>query len=105
MVTQLLRDYELVIVLSPERDEQQIEDSVQRVIDFVSAAGGAVTEEEYWGLRRLAYPINRFLEGSYVLLHFSLEAQQVLELDQMLLASEHVLRYLITKPDKSEKKA
>ena len=105
MVAQLLRDYELVIVLSPERDEQQVEDAVQRVIDFVSAAGGTVTEQEYWGLRRLAYPINQFLEGSYVLLHFSLEAHQVLELDQMLMSSEHVLRHLITKPDKYEKKA
>ena len=88
MVAQRMRDYELVMVLSPERDEQQVEDAAQRVADFVTGAGGTVSEEEYWGLRRLAYPIN-----------------EVLELDRMLKASEHVLRHLITKPDKSEKKA
>ena len=105
MVAQRMRDYELVMVLSPERDEQQVEDAAQRVADFVTGAGGTVSEEEYWGLRRLAYPINRFEEGSYVLTQFALAANEVLELDRMLKASEHVLRHLITKPDKSEKKA
>ena len=104
MVAPQVRDYELVMVLSPERDEQQVEDAAQRVADFISGAGGTVSQEEYWGLRRLAYPIKRFQEGSYVLTQFSLDAQQVLELDRTLKASEHVLRHLITKPDKSEKK-
>ena len=105
MVAQRMRDYELVMVLSPERDEQQVDDAVQRVANFVSGAGGTVSEEQNWGVRRLAYPINKFQEGTYVLTQFSLEANEVIELDRMLKASEHVLRHLITKPDKSEKKA
>ena len=105
MVAQRMRDYELVMVLSPEGDEQQVEAAVQRVADFVSGAGGTVSEQQNWGVRRLAYPINRFQEGTYVLTQFALDANEVLELDRMLKASEDVLRHLITKPDKSEKRA
>ena len=104
MVAQRLRDYELVMVLSPEGDEEQVEATMQRVSDFVAGAGGSVSEQQNWGVRRLAYPIKRFQEGTYVLTQFSMDAGDVLELDRIMKASEDVLRHLITKPDKSEKK-
>ena len=105
MVAQRMRDYELVMVLSPEGDEQAVEAAVQRAADFVTGAGGSVSDQENWGVRRLAYPINRFQEGTYVLTRFELDASDVEELDRILKASEDVLRHLITQPDKTELQA
>ena len=71
----------------------------------IAETGGEVSDHEIWGLRRLAYPINRFQEGHYVLAHFSLDAAHLRELERTLAASEDMLRHLITKVDKRSKPA
>ena len=105
MVAQRLRDYELVMVLSPEADEDEVAATVDRVSKLISERGGTVSDLETWGVRRLAYPIRRFQEGHYLLTRFALDASDVLELDRSLNGSEDVLRYLVTRVDKSDHKA
>ena len=97
MVAQRLRDYEIVFILTPEANEDEVEAAIERISTFVSDRGGSFGEHEVWGLRRLAYPINKFMEGIYVLAHFSLDASDVLELERSLTTSEDVIRHLVTK--------
>ena len=97
MVAQRLRDYEIVFILTPEANEGEVEAAIERISTFVSDRGGSFGEHEIWGLRRLAYPINKFMEGVYVLAHFSLDASDVLELERILTTSEDVIRHLVTK--------
>ena len=97
MVAQRLRDYEIVFILTPEANEGEVEAAIERISAFVSDRGGSFGEHEVWGLRRLAYPINKFMEGIYVLAHFSLDASDVLELERSLTTSEDVIRHLVTK--------
>ena len=97
MVAQRLRDYEIVFILTPEANEGEVEAAIERISTFVSDRGGSFGEHEIWGLRRLAYPINKFMEGIYVLAHFSLDASDVLELERILTTSEDVIRHLVTK--------
>ena len=97
MVAQRLRDYEIVFILTPEANEGEVEAAIERISTFVSDRGGSFGEHEVWGLRRLAYPINKFMEGIYVLAHFSLDASDVLELERSLTTSEDVIRHLVTK--------
>ena len=104
MVISRVRDYELVMVLTPEASEDQATAIVERVANFIAENGGSVSEQQNWGVRRLAYPIRRFQEGNYVLTRFAMEAGDVLELDRTLKASEDVLRHLLTKVDKKAKK-
>ena len=94
---QRVRDYELVMVLSPEADEDEISAALERVSNFITERDGSVSEQENWGVRRLAYPIKRFHEGGYVLMRFTLDANDVLELDRSLTAAEDVLRHLLTR--------
>ena len=105
MVSQRLKDYELVAVLSPESTDEEAEATMERIAAFISERGGAVSERESWGVRRLAYPIQRFQEGNYVLTRFSLNGQDVVELDRNLNASQDVLTHLVTKPSKPVKPA
>ena len=85
------------MVLSPEFNEDELTASVERVSQFITDHGGAVEEQDVWGLRRLAYPIKRFLEGNYVLTHFSLDAAGIGDLDRSLKTTEDVLRHLLTR--------
>lgn len=97
MVAQRLRDYEIVFILTPEANEGEVNAAVERVSAFITARGGTVSEHEVWGLRRLAYPINKFMEGIYVLAKFTLDANDVLALDRSLNTSEDVIRHLVTR--------
>ena len=97
MVAERLRDYEIIFILTPEANEGEVEAAIQRISAFVTDKGGSFDEHEIWGLRRLSYPINKFMEGIYVLASFSLDASDVLELDRSLTTSEDVIRHLVTK--------
>ncbi len=66
---------------------------------LISGGGGAVAEHESWGLKRLAYAIDDFNEGNYVLTKFSLDASGVAELNRALTASEDIVRFLVTRQE------
>ena len=97
MVSNQSQEYELVMILSPEANEEELTATVERVSNFITERGGTAEEPDTWGLRRLAYPIEEFMEGNYVLTRFSLEASNVVELERNLGASDDVLRHLVTK--------
>ena len=97
MVAQRLRDYEIVLIVTPQASEDEVTAIVERISGFISDRGGTVEDHEVWGLRRLAYAIHKFMEGIYVLAHFSLDAKDVIELNRNLSTSEDILRFLITK--------
>jgi len=99
-----LYDYELLMVVSPEADEDRVTGLVDRVASYVTEGGGSISNQENWGVRRLAYPIQRFQEGNYMLTQFVLDPKLVLELDRTLVASEDVLRHLVTRIEKPEPK-
>ena len=103
MVSERVRDYEIVMVLTPEASEDEATAIVDRVSNFISQRGGSISAQDNWGVRRLAYPIRGFLEGNYVVARFVLDAKDVLELDRTINASEDILRHLVTKLDKSVK--
>ncbi|MFC1862225.1 30S ribosomal protein S6, partial [Chloroflexota bacterium] len=87
-----LRDYELVVVISPQVDEERFKATVDNMSQFVVGKGGVVSEVEQWGKRRLAYPIRHFGEGSYVLARFKMKPAFGKELETSLRISEDVLR-------------
>ena len=91
------------MIISPEANEAEIDAAGARVAGFIADHGGLVYEQSNWGLRRLAYPIQKFQEGNYVLTRFALEPGDIIELDSSLKASDDVMRYLTMKLDKSVK--
>ncbi|MFC1977659.1 30S ribosomal protein S6 [Chloroflexota bacterium] len=94
-----LRDYELVLVISPEVVEEEFEATIDTLSRFITERGGTISDIERWGKRRLAYPIMRFVEGSYVLARFKLGPAFGKELETDLRISEKVLRHLLIRLD------
>lgn len=92
-----LRDYELVVIINPEVAEEKFDATIDSVSQFVTEKGGTISNVERWGKKRLAYPIEHFMEGSYVLTHFSLKPALSKELEVNLKISEEVLRHLLVR--------
>ena len=102
MTSQRTRDYELVMILSPEATESEAAQTVKRISDIISEGGGSISHQENWGIRRLAYPIQRFIEGNYFITRCQMEAQAASELDETLNAAQDVMRHLVFRLEKSE---
>ncbi|HUV55687.1 MAG TPA: 30S ribosomal protein S6 [Dehalococcoidales bacterium] len=90
-----MRDYELVVIISPEIVDEALDALIDNISQFVTGKGGTISDIERWGKRKLAYPISRFMEGSYVLLRFKLKPALGRELKTNLQISEEVLRHLL----------
>lgn len=92
-----LRDYELIVVLSPEIGDDAIEGTIERMQQSITSRGGEIVETKHWGRRRLAYPIRRHMEGNYVENQVRLDPDQISALEASFRISEDVLRHLIVK--------
>jgi small subunit ribosomal protein S6 len=92
-----LRDYELIVIVSPDVPEEELPTHLDKISEFITNKGGSVTEVDRWGKRKLAYPINHFREGNYVLTRFKLEPGTTAELEANLRISEKILRHLLVR--------
>ena len=95
-----MRHYELVVVLSPMLNQDQLSETWDKIKGFITTREAEISHEEQWGTRRLAYPIrkgqHRFLEGSYHLTRFATEKAFNIELENFLKVDDEVLRSLVT---------
>jgi small subunit ribosomal protein S6 len=90
-----MRDYELVAIISPELDEEGVSEIVDKVSRSIDSRGGVVEGVDKWGIRKLAYPVKKFMEANYVLARFKLMPKSVKELEAEIGALGGVLRYLV----------
>ena len=90
-----LRDYEMVLIISPEVVDEKFEGIIDNISRFITEMGGTISEVERWGKRKLAYSIKRFMEGNYVLTRFKLRPTLGKELEANLQISDEILRHLL----------
>jgi small subunit ribosomal protein S6 len=91
-----MRRYELMLLLSPDLEDDKLQAAVEKVTRAIVNGGGSLSKVSPWGKRRLAYDIDRHREASYFLIHFDIEPAQVREIERGLLISEEILRHLVT---------
>ncbi len=92
-----MREYELVVILTPQLAEEEMPAAIERLSQSVTNRGGEVVEVNPWGRRKLAYPIQRHIEGNYVLTKIKLDPARTVELESGLKMSEEVLRHLLVR--------
>ena len=94
-----MRHYELVTILSPMLSQDQANEAWGQISNFITNRNGDIFQEQPWGTRRLAYPIQQgqhhFLEGNYRLIRFSTETPFNQALENFLKFDERVLRSLV----------
>jgi small subunit ribosomal protein S6 len=101
----VLRDYEILFIVRPDLDDDQLSEAVQTVDSLIANLGGKTRKTDVWGRRKLAFEVKHLREGQYVLTDFELDPLRVPEMESTLKISETVFRYLIVrKPEKVLKK-
>jgi small subunit ribosomal protein S6 len=91
-----MRNYELAFVVDPEVEDSSLPEIEEKVKGWVEASGGAISNVDRWGKRRLAYPIQKKNEGYYFILQLVLPPQAGVEIEREMRLNEQILRYLIT---------
>ncbi len=87
--------YELMLILSPELRESEVKKKLKELVEMVEKAGGRVTEEDFWGRRKLAYPIKKNKEGIYTIYNLELPASLIDELKEHLRIEKDILRSML----------
>jgi len=90
-----LRDYELVLIIKPDVAEEALEATLDNLGKYITETGGTVSNIDRWGKKKLAYPINHFLEGQYVLTQFKMNPASGKQMEANIRISEDILRHLL----------
>ena len=96
----MLNHYEAVFILTPVLSDNQMKEAVDKFKAVISDNGGTITNEENWGMRKLAYPIQKKSTGFYALLQFDVEPTVIATLETQFRRDEKVLRFLTFRLDK-----
>jgi small subunit ribosomal protein S6 len=94
-----LRHYEVMVILDAELEERTVAPSLDTFLNVIRTAGGTVEKVDVWGRRRLAYEIDKKVEGIYAVIDLHSEPEAVVELDRQLNLNESVLRTKVIRPD------
>ena len=94
-----MKNYEILFVIDPVLEDEKKEAAVDRVKEIITAEGGEVGDVNVWGLRKLAYPIQKKSEGFYAVAQFKAEPTLPQELDRRLKISDDYMRHIIVCKD------
>ena len=94
-----MRDYELVIIITPEFEEAATAELVDKVKSWITDIGGSIESFEEWGRQKFAYMIGNHKEGQYFLFNLKLEPTAVATLERNFRLQESILRFLIINRD------
>ena len=89
-----MTNYEVMFIIDPTLEDEAKEATVETVKGIIEA-DGAVDKVDVWGMRKLAYPIQKKNEGYYVVVEFDASADLPKELDRRLKISDDVMRHII----------
>lgn len=92
-----MNEYELVSIIHPRLNADETTAAIATVEGQIVSNSGELLSTDVWGRRRLAYPINHLLEGTYVLMTFRLAPDKAPVLEALLRISEQVLRHLLVR--------
>lgn len=92
-----MRPYEMLVLMSAEIEDPK--DEIEKVEEVVRSLGGEVAKTDFWGKRRLAYPIDKKTEGIYALCNFSLDPEHLVELNRILGLRPNIYRQMTVRLD------
>ncbi len=95
-----MNSYETVFILTPVLSDEQMKEAVGKFKGFLQENGAEIVNEEQWGLRKLAYPIQKKSTGFYCLLEFKADPSLIKKLDVAFRRDEKVIRFLTFRLDK-----
>ncbi|HEV3330329.1 MAG TPA: 30S ribosomal protein S6 [Bryobacteraceae bacterium] len=99
-----MRIYEELFIAKPDAPDEEVDQFVEQLRTQLTTAGATVDKIDKWGKRRLAYKVDKYREGAYVLLQFSAGPEAVKELERRLRVSDIVIKFLTVRIDETLKR-
>ncbi|MDY0253004.1 MAG: 30S ribosomal protein S6 [Tenuifilaceae bacterium] len=96
----MLNQYETVFIATPVLSEAQMKEAVDKFKGVITSNGGEIVHEENWGLKKLAYPIQKKSTGFYYLIEFKAPGDLIDKLEVQYRRDERVIRFLTFRMDK-----
>ncbi|HOT13704.1 MAG TPA: 30S ribosomal protein S6 [Bacteroidales bacterium] len=96
----MLKQYETVFIVTPVLSEPQMKEAVNKFKSFLTEHGAEIVHSEDWGLKKLAYPIQKKSTGFYNLIEFKAEPALIAKLETEFRRDERVIRFLTFAMDK-----
>ena len=95
-----MNKYETVFIMTPVLSDQQMKETVEKFKGILTAQGAEIVNEESWGLKKMAYPIQKKSTGFYELIEFNATPETVAKLETGYRRAERIIRFITVKLDK-----
>ena len=96
----MLKQYETVFIATPVLSEAQMKEAVAKYTNYLKERGAEIVYEVDWGLKQLAYPIQKKTTGFYYLIEFKAEPSHIARLETQYRRDERIMRFLTIAMDK-----
>src|SRR5689334_3800462 len=98
------RIYEELFIVKPDAADEEVDQYVEQLRTQLTTAGATVDKVDKWGKRRLAYKVDKYREGNYVLFQFTASPELVYEFERRLRVADQVLKFLTVRIDENLKR-
>ena len=98
------RTYEIMFIVRPDVEEADLDKLIETISGYVTGGGGEIKSTEKMGRRRLAYTVQKFNDGFYILLNIAAEGSLISEIERRLRVSEQVIKFITVRMDEEEKR-
>jgi small subunit ribosomal protein S6 len=99
-----MRIYEELFIIKPDAPDEEVDAFVEQLRTQLTTAGATVDKVDKWGKRRLAYKVDKYREGTYVLFQFTAGPEMVHEFERRLRVSDQVLKFITVRIDETLKR-
>ena len=99
-----MRVYEELFIVKPDAPEEEVDAYIGQIKDLITNGKGTVDKTDKWGTRKLAYRVQKYKEGIYVLLQFSSSPELVKEVERRMRVTDMVIKFITVRIDEKTKK-
>jgi small subunit ribosomal protein S6 len=99
-----MRVYEELFIVKPDAPEEEVDAYIGQIKDLITNGKGTVDKADKWGTRKLAYRVQKYNEGIYVLLQFSSSPELVKEIERRMRVTDLVIKFITVRIDEKTKK-
>jgi small subunit ribosomal protein S6 len=99
-----MRIYESLFIVKPDVPDEEVDQRLEALKSYLTGMGATIDKMDKWGKRRLAYKVDKYREGAYVLIQFQGAAEAVKEFERRLRVSDIVIKFLTVRIDETLKR-
>ncbi len=99
-----MRVYEELFIIKPDAPEEEVDGFVEQIKTVITTGKGTVDKADKWGVRKLAYKVQKYGEGNYILIQFTSSPELVREVERRMRVSDLVIKFITVRTDEKQKK-